>query len=96
MLVPIPALVAILLRAEELKGKPLTKAEVTRIRDECVCMTMTSSQAVKMAESRGYVDIDSERCWEEWRVARKQLVEQPAKRPKKAAGKRSSGKKSRT
>lgn len=71
--VPIPALVAILLRAEKLKGTALTEDEVVRIRDDAVCMTMTLEMKWKLEEQRGYPDIDPEDAWNQWQVARVEL-----------------------
>ena len=73
--VPIPALVALLLRAEQLKGAPLTEEEVTRIRDDAACVAMTAEMQRQLAEKRGYADLDPERAWEQWQVARRELVE---------------------
>jgi hypothetical protein len=69
----IPALVALLLRAEQLKGSPLTRDEVVSIRDNAVCMTVRASVKAAMEEKRGYRDIDPERCWEEWLQFRAQM-----------------------
>ena len=75
LLVPIPALVAVLLRAEQLKGAPLTEEEVTRIRDDAACVAMTAEMQGQLEETRGYADLDPERVWEQWQVARQELVE---------------------
>ncbi|WP_269630767.1 hypothetical protein [Pelomonas sp. BJYL3] len=75
LLVPIPALVALLLRAEQLKGAPLTEEEVVRIRDDAACMAMTAEMKWQLEEKRGYADLDPERVWEHWQVARLELVE---------------------
>ena len=70
----IPALVAILWNLEQRQGTPLTEAQVRKIRDDAVCMTMPRSVARKLAESRGYDDLDPEDVWNEWQVARAQLA----------------------
>lgn len=70
LIIPIPALVAVLLAAENRKGAPLTEAEVLEIRDGAVCMAVPAYAAEKMAEARGYADIDPERAWEEWQAFR--------------------------
>ncbi len=72
---PIPSLVATLLNAEKTKGSPLTREEVEAIRDGCPCVMSPISLVAKMAESRGYEDIDPERAWEEWQEARPSLAE---------------------
>jgi hypothetical protein len=69
-LVFIPALVAVLRAAEERKGSPLTEAEVCNIRDQAVCITLPFSIALDMEKERGYPDIASENCWNEWKKAR--------------------------
>lgn len=73
-LVFIPALVAVLLKAEKEKGKPLTEEEVTRIRDSSTCIAVKFSDALKMDEERGYSDIVPEDVWNEWQTARLELV----------------------
>lgn len=64
--VPIPPLVTLLVALEKQKGAPLTEAEVLKARDGAVCMTMPRSGAWKMAEQRGYQDLNPETVWEEW------------------------------
>ena len=54
----IPPLAAMLARAEELKGGPLSETEVERIRDKAPCITMKAEDAAKMTESRGYRDVN--------------------------------------
>jgi hypothetical protein len=70
---PVPSLVATLLNRERAKGTPLTEAEVIEIRDNCPSIAMTRDAARKVDESRGYLDIDPENCWEEWQRAREEL-----------------------
>ena len=62
----IPALVALLLRAEQLNGSPLTRNQVVAIKDNATCMSVRASVKAAMEEKRGYRDLDPERCWEEW------------------------------
>jgi hypothetical protein len=75
LLVPvfIPALAPLLVRAEQLKGSPLTEDEVLRVRDAANCVMMPPESARQLAESRGYQDIDPENCWEEWQQLRAEL-----------------------
>lgn len=75
VIVPIPPLVTVLLSQERAKGSPLTEAEVLQIRDGVICMTMRVSAARKLAEERGYDDIDPENVWEEWQAVRESLDE---------------------
>jgi uncharacterized protein YegJ (DUF2314 family) len=73
----IPALSAVLLHAEDQKGKPLSYDEVIRIRDASPCMMMRAADARKMAESRGYQDIDPENCWYDFQNLRRELGRKP-------------------
>jgi uncharacterized protein YegJ (DUF2314 family) len=78
-LVPVfvPALGPLLIRAEDLKGQPLSYDEVIRIRDQAVCIMLTVGEAGKMDESRGYRDIDPENCWFDWQHLRRELGRKP-------------------
>ena len=73
VLVPIPALVAILLHVERTKGTALTEPEVLALRDGCVCVTMRYDMAEKMEQERGYRDIRPENAWEDWVAVRPSL-----------------------
>lgn len=73
----IPALVVLLLHAEDKKGAPLTKHEVERIRDNAPCIMMDVDDVPKMDESRGYRDIDPENCWHDWQRTRRELERKP-------------------
>jgi hypothetical protein len=77
-LVPVytPALASILIRAEDLKGAPLTEAEVLRIRDHAECVMTPLDVARAMAESRGYEDLAPENCWADWQTLRSKLGRQ--------------------
>ncbi|WP_442680100.1 hypothetical protein ACSBM8_02510 [Sphingomonas sp. ASY06-1R] len=73
VIMPMPSLVALLLSKEQEKGSPLTEAEVIEIRDNAVC-TMTPPDVVaRIAEARGYDDIDPENAWEDWIAIRPSL-----------------------
>ncbi|TPM99955.1 hypothetical protein FJ977_07080 [Mesorhizobium sp. B2-1-3A] len=72
---PIPSLVATLLNRERAKGTPLTEDEVIQIRDSCPAIALTQEDARRVDESRGYLDIDPENCWEEWQRVRLELAE---------------------
>lgn len=74
MIVFVPALAPLLLRAEQLKGAPLTEHEVLRLRDHATCVTMTPEQATHLEDSRGYRDLDPENCWAEWQELRPTLL----------------------
>ncbi len=73
----IPSLSAVLIAAEDTKGEPLTNDEVLSIRDSAACIMMTPTDVAKLAESRGYDDIDPENCWYEWQMLRRELDRKP-------------------
>ena len=73
----IPALVLLLVHAEDKKGEPLTKDEVHAIRDSGACIMMDAGDARKMDDSRGYRDIDPENCWHDWQMARRDMGRKP-------------------
>lgn len=77
----IPALVVVLVHAEDKKTTPLTKEEVYAIRDSAICIMMEAKDAERMAESRGYHDIDPENCWHDWQMARREMGRKPAIEP---------------
>lgn len=70
----IPALVVLLLDAERRKGSPLTEEEVLHIRDKGVCIVLPVEKVNGLDKTRGYSDLDPERVWEQWQVARDQLA----------------------
>ena len=78
-LIPVflPALSTVLIATEDKKGQPLDEAEVLEIRDSATCIMMEQSDAAKMAESRGYLDIDPENCWYDWQMLRRELGRKP-------------------
>jgi hypothetical protein len=73
VLVFIPALVTVLIAAENKKGSPLEEAEVLSIRDSAVCMAVRLSDAVEAERRRGYPDIAPETAWEDWKSLRLKL-----------------------
>ena len=66
--VPIPPLVDLLADDERRKGGPLAEDEVRDIAGRAVCMAMPLSGARRMAEARGYEDIDPEHAWAQWQA----------------------------
>jgi hypothetical protein len=58
----IPALVALLLRGEDLKGSALTREEAIAIRDNSECVMLPESARAEIEAKRGYSDIDPARC----------------------------------
>lgn len=73
-IVPVPSLVATLLRAERDKGELLTESAVLEIRDKCPSVVMTDEMLDKVLARRGYDDIDPENAWEEWQAIRPSLI----------------------
>lgn len=78
-LVPVfmPALVALLVNLEDKKGSPLTAAEVLGVRDAASVIMLPASASEKMAESRGYADIDPENAWYDWQMVRREMGREP-------------------
>lgn len=70
-LIFIPPLVYLLGYAERNKGEPLKEEEVINIRDNDITMTISRERKKLLEESRGYVDIDPENCWQEWQEIRR-------------------------
>ena len=69
----IPPLVALLIRAEELNGSPLTRNQAIAIRDNANCVIMPESTKAEIEEERGYADINPERCFEDWLTVRARM-----------------------
>ena len=68
----IPALAALLTRAEELKGAPLTEEQVLRIRDAAVAVVTRADSAAATIEQRGYPEVDPTNAWPSWQAIRGQ------------------------
>jgi hypothetical protein len=66
----IPSLAALLTRAEQLKGAPLTESEVARVRDAAPAIVSRADAAEAVTESRGYADVDPANVWESWQAVR--------------------------
>jgi len=62
----IPSLVALLIRAEELKGEPLTEKEVVAIRDGAQVIVNHADVVAAVEEQLGYVDVNPANVWESW------------------------------
>jgi len=67
----IPALVALLTRAEELNREPLTRPQVEAIRDGASVMVVPPDMAKALDAKRGN-DIDPKHAWDQWQEARQQ------------------------
>jgi len=72
-LVFVPSLSALLAGLEKRKGAPLNEEEVFSIRDKAGVIAMRVPDANQLAESRGYIDLDPEHCWEQWQELRQTL-----------------------
>ncbi len=72
-----PALVVLLIHAEDKKGEPLYREEVHAIRDNVECEMAYADVVHKMDESRGYRDIDPENCWYDWQMTRRRMGREP-------------------
>jgi hypothetical protein len=66
----VPSLAALLTRAEQLKGKPLTQDEVFRVRDNCPVVVSETDPAAAVAAGRGYSDLDPADPWSGWQHLR--------------------------
>lgn len=76
VIVFIPALAVLLLRAEHLKGSPLTEEEALSVRDNAIVVKTSPEQARAVTEKRGYDDIDPADCWAQWQALRKEIMDQ--------------------
>jgi hypothetical protein len=81
-LVPVfsPTLIDLLTIMEKQKGSPLTEEEVLELRDKGTCIMVRESMVPKMAEKRGYSDIDPKNAWEEWQARRQRGVDADRKK----------------
>jgi hypothetical protein len=66
----IPALVALLTKAEELAERPLSRDEVLRIRDNAATVSQPLSSMPSFLGQRGYHDLYAPEAWEEWQLYR--------------------------
>ncbi len=71
-----PPLVAMLIRAEELKEAPLKESEVIKIMNTAPYMMVTEDVAKLTAEQRGYEDVDINDVWNSWQAIKRELDEQ--------------------
>jgi hypothetical protein len=78
-LVPVftPSLASVLFGCELEKGRPLTREEVIAIRHKSSTVLFRRSEAFRLANQRGYDDVDPVRCWETWQKLRKKLKPRP-------------------
>jgi hypothetical protein len=62
----IPTLVSLLGGGEEIAGRPLTRDEVLRIRDQALVVVTYEDVAEAVAADRGYADLDPNDPWSGW------------------------------
>ncbi|MCC8379533.1 hypothetical protein [Xenorhabdus sp. PB30.3] len=72
----VPALILLLVHAQNKKGTPLTREEVEDIRDNGTCIVCPVSVNQAMDEKRGYSDINPDYAWEEWQEYLKQTQDE--------------------
>jgi hypothetical protein len=67
-LVPVfvPPLATLLAESEREAGRRLSEQQVEAIRDRATVVMMKPEDAERMAESRGFRDVDPEDCWADW------------------------------
>lgn len=68
----VPSLAATLLNREKKKGAPLSRSEVTRIRDQAPAILVSLGTLKGLRKLRGYGDIDPENAWSELQLLRGQ------------------------
>jgi len=66
----IPALVTLLVKAEKLAKKPLSRKEVLQIRDNATVIVTPLSAMPALLKSRGYYDLYAPEAWEQWQLYR--------------------------
>ncbi|WP_437615436.1 hypothetical protein [Erwinia sp. V71] len=67
----IPALIKLLVHAQQNQSTPLSREEVETIRDNATAVSVPDTIATEMAQNGSWVDINPERCWEEWQDYRR-------------------------
>lgn len=65
-----PSLAALLTRAEELKGAPLTEDQVNRVRDMAQAVVTRADAAAATVLQRGYAEVDPTNPWASWQALR--------------------------
>ena len=73
VIVFIPSLASILVHHEGKKGSALTEADVLAIRDQSATVALPKGIAQEMTKSRGYADLDPQKCWQNWQELREQI-----------------------
>jgi hypothetical protein len=65
-----PSLAALLTRAEELKGSPLTEEKVLKVRDAANAVVTRADVAEAVVKERGYPEVDVSKTWVSWQAIR--------------------------
>jgi hypothetical protein len=73
----VPALSALLTRAEQLKGAALTEEQVLRVRDAAVAVVTRADAAAATIAQRGYPEVDPENVWPSWQAIRAKTAGEP-------------------
>lgn len=63
-----PPLLGLLTALEDDKGSPLTEAEVLKVRDTGVCITMEPGDVQRLERTRGYADLEPALVWPQWQA----------------------------
>jgi hypothetical protein len=70
----VPPLVHLLMRAEQLNGGKISRKQVEAIRDNAQAITVARSVADAVAAELGYVEIDPNLAWSHWVEVRDDLM----------------------
>ena len=70
----IPALIKLLDHAQKNQSTPLSRDEGEQIRDNATAVNVPDAIALEMAKNGSWVDINPERCWEEWQDYRRVMA----------------------
>ncbi|MBP2170033.1 hypothetical protein J2125_003225 [Erwinia toletana] len=62
----IPALVKLLVSAQNQQSTPLSRSDVERIRANATAVSLPDHIAAEMTKNGSWPDINPDRCWEEW------------------------------
>jgi hypothetical protein len=81
LIIPVPALVAVLLAKYNEKGAALSEQEVLTCRDNAESIAMRPDVAEEVIRARGYDDLDPENIWAEWQAFLADYLANDAIRP---------------
>ena len=72
-----PSLAALLVAAERAAARPLSRDEVERVLAKSPAVAMSLAHANALERSRGYMDIEPRRVWEQWLIVREHMRSNP-------------------